>query len=39
MTIVAIILFWQLVLCALPDCAPGVGTAVPPGQCCPVCGE
>ncbi|XP_065920539.1 uncharacterized protein [Dysidea avara] len=25
------------VSCLLPDCARGVGTAVPPGQCCPVC--
>jgi len=31
--------YQQAVLCALPECAPGVGTATPPGQCCPQCGE
>ena len=29
----------QAVLCALPQCAPGVESATPIGECCPQCGE
>ena len=27
------------VKCALPDCAAGATTTVPPGQCCLICGK